>query len=268
MNIELLMKIRCFLIDLDGTTYLGDQLLPGVGRFIDILRARRIQFLFLTNNSSRHRKDYGERLRTMGLSVADEEIYTSGDATATYLTTTDFRARIYLVGTKALTDVFVEHGLQLVDEDPEVVVLGFDTTITYEKLRRLCDFVREGVPYIATHPDLNCPVEGGYIPDIGAMIAFVESSTGRRPDRIVGKPNRTIIEAILHKSGLQEGELCMVGDRLYTDIALRKHGLITVLVLTGETRQEDLQDSQIQPDYVVKDLEVLSDLLQTLPEAF
>jgi len=268
MNIERLSKTRCFLIDLDGTLYLGDRLLPGARRLIEILRDREVQFLFLTNNSSRHRGQYGEKLRELGLDISDEQIFTSGDATANHLARKHEGAEIYVVGTLALEGEFVAHGFQLVDDAPDIVVLGFDTTLTYNKLRRLCDLVREGVPYIATHPDLNCPVEGGYMPDIGAMIAFVEASTGRLPDIIVGKPNRTIVEAIELKTGLEASELCMVGDRLYTDIALGRHGLITVMVLGGEACLEDLQDSEIQPDYVVENLEGLASLLQKIPKGF
>ena len=124
---------------------------------------------------------------------------------------------------------------------PDVIVLGFDTTLTYEKLWKLCDFVRAGLPYIATHPDFNCPTETGFMPDIGAMIAFVNASTGREPDLVVGKPNRMIVDAVAHKLGLQIPEMAMVGDRLYTDIALgQTSGITTCLVLSGETHPEDL----------------------------
>jgi len=268
MDFKLLSKVRCFLIDLDGTLYLGDQLLPGALSFIELLKERDLSFLLLTNNSSCHRKQYGEKLRGLGMDVPDDFIYTSGEATAKVLSRDQSGARVHVVGTPALEEVFIEHGFQLVDTDPDVVVLGFDTTITYKKLWLLCDFVRGGVPYIATHPDLNCPIEGGYMPDIGAMIVFVEASTGRRPDIIVGKPSRIIVEALELKTGSCANELAMVGDRLYTDIALGKHGLTTVLVLSGETHREDLQDSEIQPDYVVENLEELATLVRKTPKVF
>jgi HAD superfamily hydrolase (TIGR01457 family) len=265
MDLERLSKARCFLIDLDGTMYLGTRLLPGARSLIEMFRDREIQFLFLTNNSSRHRGEYGEKLRGLGLEISDDDIFTSGDATAKYLSGEAHGAKVHVVGTTALLEVFEEHGFQLVDENPDVVVLGFDTTLTYNKLRRLCDFARDGVPYIATHPDLNCPVQDGFMPDIGATIAFVEASTGRQPDIIIGKPNRTIIDAVELKIGIKASELCMVGDRIYTDIALRRHGLTTVMVLSGETSMEDLQDSEIQPDYVVENLDGLVFLLQKIP---
>ena len=156
------------------------------------------------------------------------------------------------------------HGFQLVEKDPDYAVLGFDTTLTYEKLWKLCDFVRAGLPYIATHPDYNCPTENGFMPDIGAMIAFVEASTGRRPDQIVGKPNTPIVEAIVEKTGFSVEKLGMIGDRLYTDIALGAAGLTTILVLSGETNAADLAQSEFIPDYVMQDL---AELVQVYKKA-
>jgi 4-nitrophenyl phosphatase len=264
MNLDRLAQVRCFLLDLDGTFYLGDRLLPGALSFIEFLRQQDLAFLFLTNNSSRHRRQYAEKLRCLGLDVSDEQVFTSGEATAIYLLHQEAGARVHVVGTLALEEEFKRCGLQLVDEDPQYVVLGFDITLTYEKLWRLCDFVREGIHYIATHHDLNCPVEGGMMPDVGAMMAFVEASTGRRPDVIVGKPHQPMVEALKWKTGLPVEAFCMVGDRLYTDIALSKRGVATVLVLTGETQRGDLAGSAYQPHYVVEDLAGLTSLLQRL----
>ena len=144
-----------------------------------------------------------------------------------------------------------------------MIVLGFDTTLTYEKLWKLCDFVRAGLPYIATHPDFNCPTETGFMPDIGAMIAFVHASTGREPDLVVGKPNRIIVDAVAHKLGLQIEQMAMVGDRLYTDIALgQTSGITTCLVLSGETHLEDLADSPFQPTYTFANLGAIADWLK------
>ena len=140
------------------------------------------------------------------------------------------------------------------DRSPDFVVLGFDTTLTYEKIWKLCDLVTAGVPYIATHPDINCPTENGFMPDIGSMIAMVAASTGRQPDVIIGKPYAPIVEALTDKLSLPVNALCMVGDRLYTDIALGKTGLTTILVLSGETRPEDIAGSPFQPDFTMQNL--------------
>jgi 4-nitrophenyl phosphatase len=252
-----LRAIRCFLLDMDGTVYLGEKLLPGAFEFLEFLRQRKLSFLFLTNNSSRHRDQYVEKLQRLGISVQADQVFTSGEATARYLKAEQPEGRIYLVGTPALEDELQKFGFELVEKNPDFAVLGFDTTLTYEKLSRLCHFVRNGVPYIATHPDLNCPTESGPIPDIGAMMAFVEASTGKAADVIVGKPHRPIVDAILKKTGLQVEELCMVGDRLYTDIALGEHGMATILVLSGETRAQDLTGSTHKPDLVLPDLQGL-----------
>jgi HAD superfamily hydrolase (TIGR01450 family) len=165
-----------------------------------------------------------------------------------------------MVGTPSLEREFEQHGFQLVQNNADCAVLGFDTTLTYEKLWKLCDYVRAGIPYIATHPDINCPTESGFMPDIGAMMAFVETSTGRTPDVIVGKPNPPIIEAIVEKTGFGVDQIAMVGDRLYTDIAMGKTGITTILVLSGETKEGDVQSADHQPDYIVKNIQGLREL--------
>ena len=256
-----LNRVKCFLLDMDGTFFLGNQLLPGALAFIDLLKARGIDFLFLTNNSSRTRIEYAQKIARMGLALPEEQIFTSGEATAIYLAKQKPGARLYVVGTPALEREFSLHGFQLVDEDPDFAVLGFDTTLTYAKLWKLCDLVTAGVPYIATHPDINCPTETGFMPDIGAIMALVETSTGRKPDVIIGKPFEPIVAALVEKLQLPIEALCMIGDRLYTDIALGQTGLTTVLVLSGETHLADLLDSPFQPDYTLANLGELANLM-------
>ncbi len=255
-------KILCFLLDMDGTIYLGDHLLPGAREFIQFISERTTQFFLLTNNSSRSRNDYAAKLHSMGLEVSVERILTSGEATASLLASRVEGARIYLVGTPSLQREFLDHGVKLTDEDPDTVVLGFDTTLTYDKLARLCSLVRKGTPYIATHPDLNCPTAAGPIPDIGATIAFVEASTGRSPDEIIGKPFEPLAKAIMAKTGLPANQICMVGDRLYTDIAMGQHGLRTVLVLSGEAQRGDLVGSQYKPDLVISGIDELAQMIK------
>jgi len=260
----MLANTHLFLLDMDGTFYLGDKLLPGALGFIDTCRSHGIDFLFLTNNSSKHRGQYAEKLRRLGLEITEDKIFTSGEATAIFIQKQNPTANIYVVGTPALEEEFQKHGFRLVSDKPDFAVLGFDTTLTYDKLWRLCDLVRAGTPYIATHPDFNCPLEDGFMPDIGAMIAFVEASTGRRPDVVVGKPNRPIIDAVVEKTGVPIEQICMVGDRLYTDIALGATGITTVLVLSGEARREDLADAPHQPDFVMQDLRELEEAIQNI----
>lgn len=250
-KVEKLKNIRCFLMDMDGTIYLGDHLLPGAREWLALLDSRGMPYYFLTNNSSRSRLEYADKLNRLGLAVPEEQIFTSGEATAIYLQKEFPGASLYVVGTPPLQEEFKRHGFTLTEDDPDVAVLGFDTTLTYAKLWKLCDLVRAGVPYIATHPDINCPTEDGFMPDIGAMMELVATSTGRRPDVIVGKPNQPIVEALVEKTGFPLSTHAMIGDRLYTDIALGQWGIATVLVLGGETQAEDLAGSPYQPDVVV-----------------
>ena len=246
--------IKCFMLDMDGTFYLGDHLLPGALEFMAYLQDAGIDYLFLTNNSSKHGGIYADKIRKMGFEVDESKIFTSGEATTISLKNkTNYRS-IYLVGTPALEEEFISAGFELTDKNPDAAVLGFDTTLTYEKIWKLCDFVREGLPYIATHPDFNCPTETGFMPDIGSFIALVEASTGRHPDVIIGKPHSHIVEAVVEKTGFGLDEIAMIGDRLYTDIALGKAGIMTILVLSGETNKEDLKKSEFQPDMVFMDL--------------
>jgi 4-nitrophenyl phosphatase len=263
MHNEPLLNAKCFLLDMDGTFNLGDQLIDGSLHFIETLNELGIDYLFLTNNSSKHRRQYAEKITRLGLSLQEEKVFTSGEATALYLQQEHPAASVYVVGTPALEEELRHHGFQLDQNHPQLIVLGFDTTLTYEKLWKLCDFVRAGLPYIATHPDFNCPTETGFMPDIGAVIAFVRASTGREPDLIVGKPNRMIVDAVARKLGLKIEEMAMVGDRLYTDIALGEtSGIVTCLVLSGETRLEDLVDSPHQPAYTFENLGGLADWLR------
>lgn len=260
---ERLTTVRGFLLDMDGTFYLSDRLLEGALRFIDLLREQKKEFLFLTNNSSKHRRQYAEKITRLGLPLAEESVLTSGEATALYLKKQHPGANTFLVGTPSLEEEFRQHGFRLVQQEPQFLVLGFDTTLTYQKLWSLCNFVREGIPYIATHPDFNCPTENGWMPDVGAMIAFVKAATGREPDLVVGKPNRLIVDAAAAKMNLQVDQLAMIGDRLYTDIALgQSSGIVTVLVLSGETKIEDLKDSPFQPDYTFQNLAGVADWLE------
>jgi HAD superfamily hydrolase (TIGR01450 family) len=248
---------------MDGTFYLGDRLIDGALRLVDVLRSRGQDFIFLTNNSSKNARLYSEKLTRLGLPTDVSRVLTSGAATAAHLQRERPGARVFVVGTPALEEEFTTRGFVLDDASPDLVVLGFDTGFTYAKLWRLCDYVRGGRPYIATHPDLTCVTDTGYMPDIGATIAFVRASTGRDPDLIAGKPNRIIAEQAAACAGVPVSALCMIGDRLYTDIALGVSARIpSVLVLSGETRVEDLLGSPHRPDFVFPHLGALADYLR------
>lgn len=258
----MLENIKGYLLDLDGTFYLGEKLLPGALDLLKLLVERNLDYLFLTNNSSKHAGQYVAKLARFNVDVEKEHILTSGEATVIYLQKEMPNAKVFLVGTKALNDEFVENRIRLVEKTPDVVVLGFDTTINYKKLWKICDFIREGYPYIATHPDINCPTETGFMPDVGSFIELIESSTGRRPNVVIGKPNKYMIDAVLERIGHEKEEIVMIGDRLYTDIAMGRTGITTVLVLSGETKRSDLSSSKIQPDIIVEDLRGVIKILE------
>jgi HAD superfamily hydrolase (TIGR01450 family) len=159
--------------------------------------------------------------------------------------------RVFLMGNETLRDDFSGQGVILDDEYPEVVVTAFDTCFDYAKMAKLCDFVRKGLPYIATHPDFNCPTRSGFIPDIGAIHAYVEASTGRRPQKVIGKPNGEIVDYAMRLAGADRKHTAMVGDRLYTDIPTGvNNGLVSICVLSGESSIDEVEACEPQPHLV------------------
>jgi HAD superfamily hydrolase (TIGR01457 family) len=262
---DALAQVRCFLLDMDGTFYLGEQLLEGALKFIEVMHQQDREYLFLTNNSSKDSRQYAEKITRLGLPISRDKIMTSGEATAMHIQLQKPGARVYIVGTAALENEFSERGFVLTEDTPDFAVLGFDTTLTYAKMWKLCDLIRAGTPYIATHPDFNCPTETGFMPDIGAMIAFVKASTGREPDLIVGKPNRLLVEKAAERMGIPVSMMCMIGDRLYTDIALgASAGIPTILVLSGETRADEIAMSPHQPSYIFENLGAVANHLMNM----
>jgi HAD superfamily hydrolase (TIGR01457 family) len=253
--------INTFMLDLDGTVYLGDQLFPWSLPFLRKITAQGKQYIFVTNNSSQSARYYVEKLTRMGIPVRSDQIFTSGEATRYYLDKYSFARRIYLLGTPALEEEFREAGFTLTDDRPAAVVLGFDLTLTYEKLRRACGLIRQGVPFIATHPDFNCPTPQGPIPDCGAMTALITAATAVAP-KVIGKPHQEMVEALCAKFDIEPANVAMVGDRLYTDIAMgRQAGIMAILVLSGETQRGDLDGSPFQPDRIAEDLGEIAEWL-------
>jgi HAD superfamily hydrolase (TIGR01450 family) len=249
-----LNNIEGFLLDMDGTIYLGEQPLPGSHDFLNYLQQKKIPFFCLTNNSSKSSEIYFQKMTKLGYHINPNQILTSGQITASALSRRCPDTSLFVVGTPSLEAEFTSVGFNLESEEPDIIVVGFDTGLTYEKLSLLCAFVRQGLPYFATHPDFNCPTEQGPIPDIGATLAYVEAATGRRPDQIFGKPHLAMVEFVLEKTGIEAPMLCMVGDRLYTDIAMGTHGLKTILVLSGETKKTDLKKGSEQPDWIFENI--------------
>ena len=251
---QLLKEVRLFVLDMDGTFYLGEKILEGSLEFLERVKATGREFLFFTNNSSKSPQLYIDKLEHMNCRITRRQILTSGDVTIAYLKAHEPDKTVYLVGTPALEQSFREEGIALVEESPDIVVVGFDTTLTYHKLERACTFIREGAMFLATHRDINCPTEDGFIPDCGAMCSLIACSTGRQP-YYLGKPGGETLDMVLEKTGCRKEEVAFVGDRLYTDVATGvNNGAKGILVLSGETKREDLESSDIQPDGVFQSL--------------
>lgn len=254
---------RLFVFDLDGTLYLGDNVLPGAHEIVDYLSATGRKFIYLTNNSSRAAEDYLKRLRSLGFPCQRENILTSGMATAQYLNSKHPGEAVYLVGTAAFESELLSYGVKLVKENAQVVCVGFDTELRYEKLERAVHFLRRGAAFVAANPDWVCPMPGDEVlPDCGSICALLTASTGKEPT-YVGKPQREMVDIISQNSGIPNGEIICVGDRLYTDIAVAVNaGAASVLVLSGETTREMLCTSPIKPDFVFNSVLELLDYLK------
>ena len=257
-----LQTVHTFVLDMDGTIFRGTHVFPFAIDFLGELSRKGINYIFLSNNSSRNVSDYAALLKNMQIPVSYKQIYTSAEATIEYLKKEGLGKRLYLVGTKNLHASFREAGFKTQSNRPDAVVVGFDTELTYEKLDRACFWIRKGIPFIATHPDLNCPVENGEMkPDCGAISAAITAATGVVP-KVLGKPHREMLEGLLARTQTSPDRMILVGDRLTTDIKMgNDFGIFTVLVLTGEATREDLKTSIIQPDLIV---EKISDLMAYL----
>ncbi len=253
MDKKSLAQKKLWILDMDGTVYLGNQLFPETLPFLQRIRESGANYLFFTNNASRAKDTYVSRLNGMGIPAGPENILTSAETTIAFLKQHRPGKSVYVVGTPDLIRSFEDAGIR-VEEDAPIVVASFDTTLTYDKLEKACRYIREGAEFISTHPDFNCPVEGGFIPDSGAICALITASTGKLP-RYFGKPYEDTLQIIEEFSGVAREDMVVVGDRLYTDIALgAKHGVASVLVLSGETTLEDLEGSDVKPSVIVQNV--------------
>ena len=253
-----LNEVKYLLLDLDGTLYQEDRLFDFTLEFLSGLDRHDIQKIYVTNNSSKGRLDYFKKLRSMGISLTVDEIYSSGDATLDYLQQrTDYR-RIFLLGTPSLESAFSAAGF-ILTPDAQCVVMGYDKTLTYEKLNQAYQLIKSGIPFIVTHPDTLCPIkDGGFDIDLGALMQPLIYATGVEPT-VIGKPYSPFIEGLLNK--LSKGNkrpfdlqsLAIMGDRLYTDIRTGKdNGFLSILVLTGEATREDVTQSEVVPDFILE----------------
>ena len=249
---------RLWLLDMDGTIYMEDRIFDGTLELLAAIRARGGRYVFITNNSSKSVTDYLKKVRAMGIPAGEEDFFTSAQAAVLLLRERFPRAKVYCQGTASLVRELREAGIEVTTEaEPvDLVLTGFDTELTMEKLRRTCQILTEqkNVAYYATNPDLVCPVSFGYVPDCGSMSVMIHNATGRYPV-FIGKPEPTMIQIVMEKFGCGKEETVVVGDRVYTDIASGVHaGVDTIGVLSGEATLKDFQSSDTPPNWIFRDV--------------
>lgn len=255
-------QIKCFLLDMDGTLYLGSKLFDGTKPFLDTLTDKGCKYVFLTNNSSVNTEMYVQKLLKLGLEASEDNVLSSSFVAAQYMGQYYSNKRVFVLGTAHLKQELFQHGVNVVTENPEAVLVGFDTGFVYDDLFKVCNYVKQGLPYITTHPDINCPYENNtFLPDVGSTAAFIKASTGRKPDMVLGKPSEYLLTCVKKRLNLKPDQLCMVGDRLTTDIAMGRHGLQTVLLLSGVTTLSQARRSKIKADLILPGIADLTEYL-------
>ncbi len=251
-------------LDMDGTIYKGSRVFPCTLPFLARLARLGIGHTFLTNNTSRSKADYVEKLRRLGIAAVEEQIYTPADSAIVYLRERLPLARsIAVLGTPSLCRQFEEAGFEVGWDAPDAVIAGFDTTLTYDRLCRAAWWISRGLPFVATHPDRVCPTdEPTVLVDCGSICAALTAATGRQPV-VLGKPDPGILLDLCRRLGLAPRQVAMVGDRIYTDMAMaRKAGVFAVLVLTGEATAEDAAALSPPPDLVARHVGEFGELLE------
>jgi HAD superfamily hydrolase (TIGR01450 family) len=257
-----LENANCFLLDLDGTVYFSNgkktELIKGAASATLQLQ-KRGRVIFLTNNSSKSAAAYYQKLAALGLSLFPDDVYTSGQSAADFLREFYPNKKVFLLGTRELKEEFLAAGIKLCRKNPDVVVTSFDKTLTYARLEKACRFIAGGAVYVATHIDRMCPTFGGFIPDIGCITAYIKEATGLLPSFTCGKPSAIMAENIKKRFGAEGKRTVMIGDRLHTDISFAKNnGFCSALVLSGETKENDVPRSEIKPDYIFDSLAELA----------
>jgi len=245
---------RGYVFDLDGTIYIGEQIVPDAAQVIATIRSAGARVVFVTNKPLELPEHYARKLRQLGIPADDGEVISSIDALVAYLHERARGASLLPIAEPLVIDVLKGAGFQ-VTEDPkrtDIVVVSFDRTLTYEKLRSAFLAVRAGARIVGTNPDAFCPTPDGGLPDCGAILAALEAATGRRADAVVGKPAPHMARVALDRLGTSPSQTLLVGDRLETDIRMaRQAGMPSALVLTGVSRADAVQGSMDVPSFVL-----------------
>ena len=259
-----LKNIRLFLLDMDGTIYLDNQLFDGVTDFLAHIKAIGGKYMFLTNNSSKSVDKYIEKLASLGISSAAGDFLTSTDATVLHLQKKAYH-KIYAFGTTPFKEQLRQAALPITDlleDDIDCLCMGFDTELTFQKLEDACILLGRGVDYVATNPDWVCPTWYGSVPDCGSVSEMLYNATRRRP-LFIGKPEPAMALLAMEQAGYHPEQTALIGDRLYTDIACGVNaGITSIFVLSGEGTLEDLKTSEVKPSYIFKNIKTLLRELQ------
>ncbi len=256
---------KLFLLDMDGTLYLGDRVFDHCLDFLRAIRRQGGRYLYLTNNSSKSVDKYVEKMERLHISAAAEDFFTSTDAACAYLREHYHGRKIYALGTASFRQQLQGAGFPVTDrleDDVDCLLMGFDTELTFQKLEDACILLGRGVEYLATNPDWVCPTEYGYVPDCGSISQILCNATGRKPF-FIGKPEPAIARLAMEKLGCPPADTVLIGDRIYTDIACGVNaGIDTVLVFSGETTRQDWAKSEIKPTYTCQDIGEIYQMLQ------
>lgn len=245
-----LYKKKLFLFDMDGTIYEDEKVFDGTLELLKIIEELDGHYVFITNNSSKSVRDYILRVNRLGIKADINNFFTSVQATVAYLKSNYPGKKVYCQGTKSCVQELLDAGINIteeVEDDVEIVLVGFDTELTSEKIRKTCELLKKDVLFIATNPDLRCPVSFGFIPDCGSICNMIQTATDKKPIYI-GKPEPVMVDIVRGKYGYSAEETVVIGDRLYTDIAIGLNaGVTAICVLTGEATKEDIKTSDIKP---------------------
>ena len=248
-----LAEKRLFLLDMDGTLYLDDFLFDKVPEFLSLIRRQGGRYLFLTNNSSRGVEGYIDKMRRLGIETTPEDYLTSADAAQHTLLTEFPGQRCYVSGTASLKAQLAGAGVPITDalsDDIAVLLSGFDTELTFQKLEDSCILLNRGVPWLATNPDWVCPTWYGSVPDCGSVCEMLTRATGRKP-RFLGKPQPEMVHLALRRTGFAPRQAVIIGDRLYTDVACGVNaGIDSIFVLSGEGVMGDIVKYRVNPTWV------------------
>lgn len=264
-GINLLKNIKLFLFDLDGTLYLGDKLFDFTTELLETIKSVGGRYIFMTNNSSKSVNDYIKKLDKLGIKANYEDFLTSSQATAYYLKKNYYDKVLYVAGTQSLKTELVSAGFETTEdtEKAECIVMGFDTELTFQKLHDVSYMLlTRDIPYIATNPDYVCPTEFGFVPDCGSVCDMIYNATKKRPV-FIGKPEPLMPILAMEKCGVSKEETAVIGDRIYTDIKSGINaGVLSVLVMSGETDIDTLNASSDKPDLVLKSAEEILNVLK------